>query len=51
MHPSVTSPAASSADIGIYRLRSGPFTSEERANELCNKLQAVSADCLVVNDR
>jgi cell division septation protein DedD len=51
MRPSVTTPAASSATTGTFRLRTGPFTSEDRANDLCNRLQEASTDCLVVHDR
>jgi len=50
MRPNVTTPPESSAKADAFRLRAGPFNTEERANAFCSKLQETSADCLVLSD-
>ncbi len=46
----VTTPPASSAARKLFRLRAGPFTTQDLASSFCNKLMRTGENCLVVGE-
>jgi cell division protein FtsN len=47
MNPNITVPPLSSGSQVVYRLRSGPFTSELAANKACLTLKSAGGNCIV----
>jgi hypothetical protein len=50
-HATVTMPSMSSSMRSVYRLRTGPYNNESSTDSLCNNLQSLGVDCIVISDK
>jgi len=50
IYATVTTPPLSSATSQLFRLRAGPFTTQDSAYSLCDKLWKDGANCVIVKD-